>query len=209
MTAAFLTVAVTGLRDKKPSPGDYDPAIAVALLDSLKGYWSRALRGTHEYLYYQTASLGMQRSASGMERGSEVPWWGTVLQASDKMTYVCDSKLGSPTTVDCSQIAWQQLGAGSDIVEVGPGVVKFLSSSEYGEILLFSLMKCALTVVNIHLQCCNFCHCRNCTQLGADQNCPGYTGQCLRVKSNTTIARREGLLRASSTAQRASGEKTG
>ena len=65
-----------------------------------------------------------------MRRGGTTPWWTLPLQKSE-MTYECDSSLGSPPIVDCTQVEWQQLGAASDSLTLGPGKVTFFHSSEW------------------------------------------------------------------------------
>ena len=65
-----------------------------------------------------------------MQRGGSSPWWTRSNADSDEMTYECDGNLGSPQEVDCAQVEYQLDGL-SDTIQIGPGEVKFLSSSEY------------------------------------------------------------------------------
>lgn len=85
-----------------------------------------SVQGTLQIRYARLA-LGFHRRADGMRRGGPVKWWSSVLAVND-MTYECDSKLGSPKVIDCTQVG-SQLGAMSDSVQVGAGEVRFLSSS--------------------------------------------------------------------------------
>ena len=66
------------------------------------------------------------------------PWWGGTTNslargstAAPEETYECDSGLGAPRAVDCSQLDSSQFGAPSDSFQINPGVPKVLSSSEY------------------------------------------------------------------------------
>ena len=70
------------------------------------------------------------------------PWWGDETgthngpqdspsqDGEDNMEFDCDAGLGIPTAADCSQLDYSQLGPSSDIVSIGPGTPKLLSSSK-------------------------------------------------------------------------------
>lgn len=67
--------------------------------------------------------------AQSMTRGGRMPWWFQLQQGSE-MTYECDANLGSPPTVDCTQIEWHQLSPASDSLKLRPGQVTFFHSSK-------------------------------------------------------------------------------
>ena len=58
------------------------------------------------------------------------PYWRAIPLASDDMVYECDDTLGHPAEVDCSQLEYSQLGPDLDTIQVEPGIVRFLTSSE-------------------------------------------------------------------------------
>ncbi|MCJ1258687.1 hypothetical protein MMC24_006520 [Lignoscripta atroalba] len=66
-----------------------------------------------------------------MTRGGGYPWYGQSSQAeppNNTMTYECDTKLGNPSVVDCSQLQYSQLGKSTESLALRPGVVDFLHS---------------------------------------------------------------------------------
>ena len=66
------------------------------------------------------------------ERGTSSPWYlRTISAAEDTMAYECDTRLGSPTVDDCSQIQWDQVKPGGDSLAVQPGKGVFLHQSMY------------------------------------------------------------------------------
>ena len=68
-----------------------------------------------------------------MHRGGDLTWWRKdTQQASDEMTYACNSNLGAPHAADCSQLDYSQLGPPSDTVAVGPGASKVLTLKDCG-----------------------------------------------------------------------------
>ena len=74
--------------------------------------------------------------AKSMTRGGARPWWYPLSSSIvDEMNYECDAGLGRPSKVDCTQIEWQQLGAPSDSIAVGPEQITFLHSSEFSKLL--------------------------------------------------------------------------
>ena len=132
--AGFLTVTIAG----KPryddldeiGPGDYDPAVPIAIADSLRRIGNGIRKGNPYAIRYFKDAACLEMHAKEMDRSSlEETWWkdlGTVL--TDLMTYECDAKLGSPTAIDCSQLEYSSLiGAPSDSVTIGPGMDQFLS----------------------------------------------------------------------------------
>ena len=72
------------------------------------------------------------------QASSSKPWWDYVAEyltepaaVQDKMTYRCDSNLGSPIEADCGRLEYSQLGSPSDIVKIDPDQPKILLSSIY------------------------------------------------------------------------------
>lgn len=134
-STAFLTITLGGPRAVPLSPGDTDPAIpaqlagvnnvALHLLDSLPNkdpLHMRALAANIQgYLLCTCAAT----------RGSRQPWWRNVSPSSNEMTYMCDTGLGKPADLDCSQMEWHQLKSKtpSDTLTVGPQNPTILYSS--------------------------------------------------------------------------------
>ncbi|MCJ1236968.1 hypothetical protein MMC14_004952 [Varicellaria rhodocarpa] len=132
--AGFLTVTVAGNPRYKDlhdiGPGDYDPAVPMALADSLRRIGNGIRKGNPYAVRYFDDAKVLEMHSKEMERSSlEETWWrdlGTV--STDLMTYECDAKLGSPTAIDCSQLEYSSLiGAPSDSVTIGPEMDQFLS----------------------------------------------------------------------------------
>ncbi|MCJ1223791.1 hypothetical protein MMC12_000434 [Toensbergia leucococca] len=126
--ASFLTATVSGPMIRNP-PGDFDPAIPSMLSDTQNRRATASVPWGIDRIRLGASANIFALRATAMRRGQEVPWWFTPLLASDEMTYECDANLGSPATVDCTQIQWHQLGALSNTVQVGPGETRFLSSN--------------------------------------------------------------------------------
>ena len=130
-SSSFLTVSVTSSQLQRRNPGNFDPSIASAIASSTYGKFLRTQSRVTTPLnwLYRAIYQEFSRISAAMERGGSRPWWTTVDPASDKMTYECDAKLGSPQTVDCAQVEYQ-LDASSDTFQLAAGEVKFLSSSK-------------------------------------------------------------------------------
>ena len=117
--AAFFTVILSSQDKQFLDPGYNDPVVAEALSDGVreKGNADRA------------DSLSV--TSLQMSRNQEVNWWDGFNQENPEqktdMLYTCDSKLGAPSSVDCSQLVYSGLGPPSDTLTVGPGLDKFLS----------------------------------------------------------------------------------
>ena len=115
-----------------PQPGDYDPAVGEFLSDVLHSRRQNAQSGTALQQHYAEAESLLARQTLSMERGADTTWWDYRLTAlDDTMTYECDAKLGDPSTVDCSQLEYSQLGIASEFVTIGPATVKFVHSGRY------------------------------------------------------------------------------
>lgn len=78
---------------------------------------------------YYDMSQFYQNQAIQMEQGVPGKWWEYTRKVDDEMTYTCDSKLGSPGSVDCIKLL-SQLPYASDYVALGPENVRFFSSSQ-------------------------------------------------------------------------------
>ena len=121
-----ITITITAkLKMGDANPGPFDPSFVEALADGVrkKGNIERAGK-----LYKQADVMGYKEPRDR--------WWEafsnqsqvTSSGHSSNMTYACDSNLGAPSAVDCSQLAYSGLGPPSDIVSVGPGSeTKFVS----------------------------------------------------------------------------------
>ena len=125
----FITVSVTARFRGLPSPGDYDPSVPWVLGDQLQGRSVRVIGNPSLQQYYGAVSRVYYSLAMGMQGGGEKPWWSHPTLPPDEMTYSCDPKLGDPTPVDCSKLRYE-LGAGSDILQIEPDNIKFISSGE-------------------------------------------------------------------------------
>lgn len=173
---------------KKPEPGDKDPSIPERIYKYLS-LISQSAQGALK-LRYLTLALGFSQRADSMHRGGEEPWWKIV--AADKMTYECDSKLGSPKAIDCTQVR-SQLGATSDSVQVGAGEVRFLSSSKI--IISPPLLPSPKTDFHArYLPRCPFSRQGNRPYLGPNPSSFGHTDKALHLQSPTPPARRKGFL---------------
>ena len=125
-TALYFTVTIS-----RPNPQGrlwetpkLDPNIPLFLSIGIENTWRDRINegqmtNTIDGLLYASAVMGVDRV---------VPWYNPsalgipTASTKDEMTYECDSSLGSPGLVDCSQIEYSQLGPASDTVTVGgPG----------------------------------------------------------------------------------------
>ena len=110
-------------------PGDTDPSIPLAIMGMQDMELQKLSPASIEYTLRDTDKTLWQIAATGMTRGGEVMWWtGLTFKGFDNTTYECDTALGSPAAVDCTEIEWQQLMPDSDSLEVGPSQVLFLHS---------------------------------------------------------------------------------
>lgn len=126
ISAHFLTVSVKARTFGDPQPGNTHPSIAVLIAEYLSGVMKGA---SNEVRAILGASVHrMVVVSQKMRPGGTTPWWQQVPDSADEMTYECDAKLGAPAAVDCAKVEYGELGADDDIISVGAGVVKFLSS---------------------------------------------------------------------------------
>ena len=132
LSAAFLTVTVSDSR-RHFAPGNTDPQIPMSFARTTQraregeaGPVSDILNQIIQIEEYWT------RIGEGMQRGSSKTWWQLISPPPQaEMTYQCDANLGSPPTVDCTQIEWSQLGSPSDTLSIGRGVTFFHSNTCY------------------------------------------------------------------------------
>ena len=122
---------------KKPGAGDSDPMIPLLIAEYMSGAAGMPMTGSTSRHQYQVAARLWDLCAVNMHRQGPITWWqlGSIPPASDDMIYECDAGLGSPSTVDCAQIEWNQLGPASvsppsDTITVGPGLTHFLHQSK-------------------------------------------------------------------------------
>lgn len=126
----FITVTVSGPRDHDFQPGNTDPMVPVLFGGLQLDAYRKATPGSSEASLRWAGSRFWSTVAASMTRGGPVAWWSPSLSlASNEMTYECDSGLGSPSTVDCAQIEWGQLGPASDAIAVGPEKITFLHAN--------------------------------------------------------------------------------
>ena len=134
----YFTISVTGPNAVLYRPGAFDPAIPGAVSKSLLNAAQKAPDSSYSQLQLMIGAQDWATTGATMTRGGHVPWWeATSVPGSDKVLYECDAILGSPAVADCSQIRWDQLSPASDMLVVGPGVVKFLHSSKLSTLISF------------------------------------------------------------------------
>ena len=124
-----MTLEISGQPPAR-NPGNVAPAVAYAVADNLDGHAnpanSAAARNGH-----QNAEAFRDQGAR-MEEDGNTDWWDLIPSSAgsnDEMDYACDSDLGSPAEVDCTQIEWNQLSPVSDNLAVAPGAPTFLHSN--------------------------------------------------------------------------------
>ena len=127
--ASFLTVMVSGPTGRLYQPGNYDPAVAVAIGTTI-GRSNAPREGSQlapsvvrQVEYWTYRSEQMQRG------GTDETWWAISPPLDASMNYECDDGLGSPASVDCADVEWNQLSPSPDILSVGPGVLFLHSKS--------------------------------------------------------------------------------
>ena len=135
---AFITATVHGTYTKNPSPGDQHPSVPLAISYLFEQQSKTQPVDSHEHFVSLMESALYQGDASG-QPGPRA-WWdrGSIgsesaqrtLLASDHMTYECDSKLGNPSNIYCSQIERSQLGPPSDTLTVAPEATTFLHQED-------------------------------------------------------------------------------
>ena len=129
-SATFITVTVLGPTRRKFATGDTDPAVPQVLAGAEYNQARLNNDPSVKALYESDARLWTLISTTLIRGGSDTWWHHTDLQVSDdKMTYECDTGLGSPSRVDCAQVEYSQMGPPSDTISVGPGEVTFLHSN--------------------------------------------------------------------------------
>lgn len=130
VSASFFTVTLSGPTDQYYAPGNTDPEVPIALSEYMARY-SRAENDLQLLPHVRDRIFYWDAQSIGMRRGSGQPWWSPQnAVASNEMSYQCDAGLGSPATVDCAHIEWDQLIPLSDTLTVGPRAgVTFLHSN--------------------------------------------------------------------------------
>ena len=130
-SATFFTLTVSsGPRYFKP--GDYDPAIAVALSDADQVKSLQAPAGSTPRSFHELRSGYWQVQAASMQRGGVWnPWRKYSASRNDEMIYECDAGLGRPTGNDCTKIEWNQLSPANqaDMITIGPETRFFHSNT--------------------------------------------------------------------------------
>ena len=98
--------------------------------DTVNEAYQNALPGTTLRHHFQYGLTQFSLQSLAMRRGSSIPWWwepASILPV-DTMTYECDTKLGRPRPLDCSQLEYSQLGDLSDTITIEPGNITFINS---------------------------------------------------------------------------------
>lgn len=154
MEHLFFTVSIRDPTSPVDLPASEDPAIGEIIAATLRVAAGRAPPGSALQRHYQESESRVAAQILWMSRGGNIAWFEVTLGPKEgTMTYVCDPNLGAPTQVDCSKLEYAQLGASSDNLHVGPGVVKFLSSGKYTS--GFSIGCSKRIIVNHPTETCN------------------------------------------------------
>ena len=127
-SARFITVTVSGLRNGPPDTPNKDDDIPNRLSDELQSHSSQPghsmfLVGIHLRAFRLLAAKLL------MLEGKISNWWDGDPTNPSHIFYECDSKLGSPTKSDCTQLEYSQLGPPSDTLAIRPEAAKLLSSN--------------------------------------------------------------------------------
>ena len=123
--ATFFTITVSGPSNKRYSPGNTDPAVALGFGQ----YIATEKVDPNDrlgQLQRKSKEIYWDEKASEMIRGEVTNWWSLEPPGvKDEMVYQCDSSLGRPSANDCATINWQQLAMQSDALKMGPETVFF------------------------------------------------------------------------------------
>ena len=134
VSASFFTLTVGGVNAKNhPSPGNLNSQVPGAVSDALSRIIHDPKITSNKFPNLSQKSQYWRYLGESMPASGTVPWWNYQLPSTPTdMTYECDDNLGSPTSADCTQIEWHQLGpfAGQpDTMTVRSGVTTFLHSN--------------------------------------------------------------------------------
>lgn len=87
--------------------------------------------GSMDHFRWQALSHMFDDAVLSMwPRGAHKSWWTVLGSSVSHMTYECDAKLGSPKTMDCTQLQ-KQISSSTDNLQLHPEKTKFLASSEH------------------------------------------------------------------------------
>ena len=128
----FLTVSMMKALTPQKRPGQTEASIAESLA---KHVAVRALQpGVSSAAQTYALDYGrvLHRRALQMEGGQGPDtWYDPTLPGSDEMTYQCDSKLGSPSVIDCEKLMYHGLGKfDTATVDLGPSKTKIFVEGE-------------------------------------------------------------------------------
>ena len=120
---SYFTVTV----DKDDTPEAFDSGFYDPITGAELGFGLRQKGNLERANELDSTACKMQRSFEGMawwlpfknEKGPEI--------GENEMAYTCETDLGAPNAVDCTQLAFSGLGPPSDTVTVGPEAAKVLS----------------------------------------------------------------------------------
>lgn len=131
--ASFFTVTVSGFTLQDDFiPGHHDPTVAGAIYNAL---FARLVNLAFSDARWNPLANAAERIAEAwalMQRrasdGGGYPWYGQSGANPPKQmtTYQCDSDLGNPRHVDCSQLQYSQLRTPSDSISLQAGEARFL-----------------------------------------------------------------------------------
>ena len=133
----FITVTVNGTVVPEISPGDTDPIIPLIFAENLINL-ANSMMGNENLrtARWDRAQAIHDRGRAMIDNGGT--WWQAALSPPDDMTYECDTSLGSPTPMDCSQLQWQGFGNPSDSIQIIPGNPKSFFSSKHHQTMNFT-----------------------------------------------------------------------
>ena len=113
------------------NPGDTDPTTSRQMAAFL-GEMATSQPAGPLHDHYRNQQAHLLQSSLSMDRGDIIDWWVLEPPRQDTMGYTCDASFGSPLLLDCSQLAYSQLGYPSDRIDILPREPKLLSSSKQG-----------------------------------------------------------------------------
>ena len=157
--ASFFTVSVTGFTMQDEFvPGHHDPTVAGAIYDAL--YTRLVNLGFRDarwnQLFQAAERIALAWSLMGRTHGDGggYPWYGEAGKKPPEQTttYECDSALGNPRHLDCSQLQYSQLQTPAGSLSLEAGETTFLHagtcsvgiSTSVSTVLLWDQIKRAL-----------------------------------------------------------------
>ena len=133
----FITVTVNGTAVPEISPGDTDPRVPLIFAENLI-ILANSVEGNANLrtARWDRAQAIHDRGRAMIDKGGT--WWQDVPSPPDDMTYECETNLGNPASVDCSQLQWQGFGNPSDSIQIIPGNPKSFFYSKHYQTMNFT-----------------------------------------------------------------------